>query len=73
MKKFRMNIDGKEVCIICGFDISYEPTIHIFAIHTASSCFSINCSSIVGGKAYSIFYGIDIFWSEIKTVILKPG
>ena len=67
------NIGSKKVCIICSFDIAYEPSVHILTIHTAGSGLSVECSGIGRGKADGIFYCIDVFKCEAKAVILQPG
>ena len=61
---------AKKVCIICSFDITDKPSVHILAIHTSGSGLSVECSGIGRGKADGIFYCIDIFRGEAEAVIL---
>ena len=65
------NVGSKKVCIICSFDIAYEPSVHILTIHTAGSSLSVECSSIGRGKADGIFYCINVFRSEAEAVFLQ--
>ena len=64
---------SKKVCIICSFDITDKPSVHILAIHTSGSGLSVECSGIGRRKADGIFYCIDVFRSKSKVVILQLG